>query len=58
MTKEEFIEGYAKRSNRTVDEILKVEIALPCSCDYEECNGWAMVSNNPESIKIHNELYA
>jgi len=28
---------------------------LPCNC--EDCEGFAMVSNNKMSIKAHNKLY-
>ena len=56
MSKEEFIEYYCKNSNITKEELLKTQVILPCSCNYENCKGWAVVSNNPLSIKAHLEL--
>lgn len=66
MTKDEFIDAYMKRSGlnkeyRTADGF-KVEnhpgnIALPCYCGDSICEGWAMVSNYPESIETHNQFY-
>jgi len=58
MTKEQFERGYAKRSGISLEEYHKFLVALPCACEQEGCEGWASVSNNPESIKTHQELYA
>ena len=45
MTKEEFEEGYARRSGITVERLHELgEIAVPCSCEYIKCKGWAMVN--------------
>lgn len=47
MTKKEFVEDYAKRSNLTVQELKHYGlIAVPCdeNCDYEKCRGWKMTS--------------
>lgn len=57
MTKDEFISGYCKRSGLTWDWLSKHEVALPCACGEESCEGWAMVSNDGESIKAHLDLY-
>jgi hypothetical protein len=55
MTLDEFIDGYMKRSNlkpeyRLVDGFqiptCQPTRALPCYCDEELCEGWAMVPEN------------
>lgn len=65
MTREEFIDGYVKRSEiekyRTPDGYKigeRARIALPCACGDEKCDGWAMVADNPDDIETHNTLYA
>ena len=57
MTKEEFIKSYCDKSDMTKEELLESQVVLPCKCDYEGCNGWAVVSNSELSIKAHLELY-
>ncbi len=61
MTKEEFIAQYAARSGMTVPDLKEYmgdrQVVLPCDCD-GGCEGWAMVSNTPESLKAHADLYA
>lgn len=57
MTKEEFEEGYCKRSGISLDEYNKYEITLPCSCEDEDCEGWAAVSNNSLLIEAHKKFY-
>lgn len=38
-------EGYARRSKRTLAELRALgRDVRPCSCDYEECEGWQMVN--------------
>jgi hypothetical protein len=56
MTKQQFIKNYCERSGITEQEFLETQVALPCNCDYEDCEKWAAVSNNKLSIKAHNEL--
>lgn len=59
MTKEEFEKWYCYRSGITVEEYhndLNL-ITLPCNCDYEDCEGWAAITNEPRYIDIHNRLY-
>lgn len=58
MTQQEFIDGYCARSDLSWDDMKKYLVALPCACGDERCAGWAMVSNRPDSIKTHNDLYA
>lgn len=57
MDKQEFIKGYAKRSNITAEKLLTYYVCLPCECGEKSCNGFAMVRNNPDSIQTHMELY-
>ena len=56
MTKDDFINRYALNSGMLPKEILKDNVALPCHCNQDGCKGWAMVSNNPLSIKCHNDI--
>ncbi len=58
MTKEEFITDYCERSNFPWEKLSKYKVALPCECDYSECQGWAMVPSNPESIADHELFYS
>ena len=58
MTREEFIEGYCKRLNRTPEKVLERRVALPCVCGTKECEGWAMIPNNADSVNSHNLFYA
>ncbi|HWE75049.1 MAG TPA: hypothetical protein VG328_17950 [Stellaceae bacterium] len=65
MTRDEFIDGFMKRSN--IDPAMRTDegfflgkyerIALPCHCGEPECDGWAMVPKDAESIDLHNRLY-
>lgn len=44
MTKEEFEQGYAKRSGMTVDQLHGLSFhAEFCECGEEICEGWQMV---------------
>ena len=58
MIKEEFENNYAINSGLTLERYRELFVALPCACSYEGCQGWATVSNNEMSIKLHMELYA
>lgn len=58
MTKEEFINQYCKDSKITTEELLKYSVVLPCNCDYDACQGWAVIRNDERLIKFHNELYS
>ena len=58
MTQQEFIDGYCADSGVTWDWLKQSKVALPCACGDERCAGWAMVSNHPDSIKTHNDLYS
>lgn len=63
MTRTEFITAYATRSRLSnewaelgfVQAGSRVMIALPCTCGAEECEGWAMLSN--ENVLTHLDLY-
>jgi hypothetical protein len=44
MTKDEFEQGYAKRSKVTVEWLHENgQFGLPCYCEQEGCEGWQMV---------------
>lgn len=58
MDKEEFIMKYCERSGVTWEWLRQYKQALPCACGEDCCEGWAMVSNEPDTIKTHMELYA
>lgn len=59
MTRKQFVEGYAERSGLDatwaglgiIDTGGRVTVALPCGCNHESCDGWAMVS--AESVHDH-----
>lgn len=58
MTAEEFEREYAARSDISVEELRRTNAVLPCGCgEVGLCRGWAMVGNDPASIKAHNRLY-
>jgi hypothetical protein len=59
VTKDEFEKDYCERSGITIEEYHNEYslITLPCNCDYEECGGWAAITNEPRLIRIHMELY-
>lgn len=57
MTKDEFEQGYIQRSGITKEEYDKHQVTMSCNCDYERCEGWAAVSNNPLAIEAHKRLY-
>jgi len=43
MTKDEFEQGYAKRSKVTVEWLHEHDrFGLPCYCEQEGCEGWQM----------------
>ena len=45
MTKDEFEEQYAERSGLTVARLQELgRGAVPCHCEYSECEGWQMVN--------------
>jgi hypothetical protein len=53
MTRTEFVRAYARRSGASEQWAVlglieyeggRVRIALPCACDEEGCEGWAMLS--------------
>ncbi len=56
MTRDEFIDGYIRRSGlrtatRTEDGFklgVHSRVALPCDCGEDICNGWQMVNPNDQ----------
>lgn len=57
MTKEEFTGSYCMRSGITREFFDHNLVVLSCSCDYEDCNGWAAVCNDRLSIESHEGIY-
>ena len=65
LDRQEFIIRYLERSKLTQFRIAEGylipgctgRIALKCNCGEKICEGWAMVSDDPESIELHNRLY-
>ena len=65
LSRADFVRAYAERSGLTADYavlgILDVVplvtlVALPCGCEEDDCEGWAMVGAS--SVNSHLELYA
>lgn len=52
ITKEKVEENYIKRSKISKDFFNEHFITIPCTCDYEKCQGWQVTSNDPFSIKM------
>jgi hypothetical protein len=57
MTKEEFEQSYCNKSRLSKEEYDKHFVTMSCSCQYEECEGWAVVTNSPLAIEAHKRLY-
>jgi len=57
MTKEEFEQGYAERSGKTVEAIKTIYglEAIPCDCGEEICQGWQMISKNMRKWLLEEE---
>jgi len=56
ITQSEFISTYCYRSKIMERALNKLgTFAVPCDCDEENCQGWAMVSR--ENLKTHCNLY-
>ena len=53
MTKEEFETQYCENSGIEPELYHSAFLTLPCSCDYENCKGWAAVTRNPLVIAEH-----
>lgn len=58
ITKEQFEKAYCERSNITLTYYHSHFVALPCACDYEQCEGWASVTNDADMIAAHMRFYA
>ena len=59
-TYDKFIDGYCSRSGVSWAWLSGPEgmrVALPCACGDDECEGWAMVRNDPHDIEIHVTIY-
>jgi hypothetical protein len=57
MSKVKFEKEYCNKSGITIEFYHETQVTLPCHCGVESCQGWTAVSNNPVSIKAHNDLY-
>jgi hypothetical protein len=57
MTKQEFIQSYCQRSSIAPELILKTNIAIPCNCGDEMCDGWAMVSKDDPAIRLIHKIF-
>lgn len=58
MTAEEFEKGYCKRSNLSLEKYRKWRVTMPCECEYEGCEGWASIPNDPESIAHQKQFHS
>lgn len=64
LTRKEFVQGYAERSGLDakwatlgfIEDDGRYLLALPCACDDDGCQGWAMLS--PATALSHLELHA
>lgn len=64
MTRSEFVRAYAARSGLSdkwaglgfIETNGHYQIAMPCACSDDCCEGWGMVG--PDSVSSHLELYA
>ena len=57
MTKDEFIQEDCQRSGIEWEQLSKRQEVRPCNCGDELCQGWAMVSKDPMTLKAHKALY-
>ena len=63
ITRTEFVQSYAEKSGIDAKWAIlgfievgdRVSIALPCGCDYKDCQGWAMVgaTNVLDHLQFH-----
>jgi len=58
MDKETFEKQYIENSGITKEEFDQYFITMECNCNYEGCRGWAVINNDPVSIKCQKELYS
>jgi len=57
ISRNEFIERYCENSGIEWSELKKSKVVLPCGCDYEACQGWAMVMSDFQVIEHHKFFY-
>lgn len=43
---EDFLAAYAERSSMSREAILAHRVVATCACDYEECTGWQVASED------------
>lgn len=65
ITREQFEKQYAEKSKISLEDLKKLERPYPCVCDYENCHGWQMLSQESAltilkfektSLSIYNEF--
>ncbi len=56
MTSEEFERGYCEGSSITLMFYREMFVTMSCSCEYEGCNGWAAIRNDPNAIE-HQRMF-
>ena len=57
ISKEKFKSDFRRRSGMSRAEYNKHFVTLACACESSICQGWAVVTNEPQYIKSHNRLY-
>jgi len=56
--KQTFERKYIRNSGITLRQYREWKLTVPCNCDYEGCQGWGAIPNDPDLIDTHNRLYA
>jgi len=46
VTAESFLLAYAERSGLTREAVLERRVVATCRCDYEQCEGWQVASED------------
>jgi hypothetical protein len=53
LTRDEFLEAYARRSKKSVEWILERGfLPIECNCDIDGCHGWALSHRNNPIVKL------
>lgn len=58
MDGEEFERDYCEQKHITTEEYRRWFVTMPCACDYEGCQGWAAIRNDPYFIADQKEFYS
>lgn len=54
MTKDEYLKNYLGKAKVSQQEFDRKFVVLRCKCEAVNCEGWAVVENDPLSIDRHN----